>query len=188
MSQQVGLRWPIKTSFRQYVLALPDGAAEAGRGASADDAAFWFPTLEPLDERASAEPFESPAPGEPREIIFDGEVRFGGHHGLLFVAIARPGLLITPDGTTTITIDYPWLSSEPEPRLAIGAGSIAKQSGTPTNHWTIVDIQLTDRGAELFGGVYHKGDPLDDMQIDWPEAAPIIVDGAARPRNRADAE
>ncbi len=159
MRREGGLMWPVKASFRAYVLALPDGAAEAAYGAIAESEGFWFPA--------------SHGPESATQHFFDGEVRFGGHHGLLLVAIARPGVEIRDDTTAAITIDYPWFAAEPMPRARIASGIVTSKEGVVL---AVREVRLTETGADLFGGVYSEGDLLDDLTLVRGESPPSVAE------------
>lgn len=153
MQNRIGLSWTIRSTFRDYVLALPDGVAESGRGAAEDDGRYWFPAApEHRGEQRGLTSF-----------AFDGEVRFGGHHGMLLVAIARPGVDVGPDGSGAVMIDYPWFAHRPMPRVCIASGDA--HAGEGRDDLRLTRVRLTKTGSDLFGGAYDVGDPLDDLEL-----------------------
>jgi len=139
---QPGLRWGIKRSFLRYIARMPDGACSVTDGA------------DPVDE--SAFRFESAG-----DLRFRGDVRFSGHHGLLFVRIADPELLV--DGTRgTLTVAGDPRDPDGPERVPLVTFELT-DAGDGTTNGTVV--RLTPHGAELFNSVYPAGEPFDDFTI-----------------------
>lgn len=145
-----GLHWRIKDSFVRYVLSGSTGAYAVTDGAEDDgDGNFYFPL-------ASA---EQDVDGVWR-IAFEGDVRFSGHMGALFVRIAEVVVTIGPDGG--------------ELTIAGGGGGrirIARLGGAEPHSladaavWPELKPALTADGVALFGDVYSIGEPLDPLRI-----------------------
>ncbi len=151
-SPSEGLSWPVKASFRRYVQAAPDGAIEPGDGAIMDADGFVFPW-------ASGAVRQGPI------LRFTGEVRFRAYGGLLMVALRHPQLEPAgEDGRARLTIEYPWLAPEPQPRVAIADVQLS-WTGVPDSIATSTTVRLTDVGSELFGDVYAVGTDFDPMTV-----------------------
>ena len=152
------LRWPIKSSFRNYVERIPDGAVAAHNGAAVLDETFRF---EVANDIVSAD--ES----GPDAVIASGEVRFGGYGGILVVPFRDPAIRRSDSGHFELSIEYPWSASQPQPRLVIATvvwGRAQSPVGKNTR-WDSSDVSLTDEGAELFNNTYASGDQLDRLSV-----------------------
>lgn len=147
-----GLSWPVKASFRRYVESAADGAVGAAHGATMSEDGFLFPWE------------DEPTPGG-SELCFAGEIRFRAHGGFLMVALSNPRLEAgaTPD-CARLTIEYPWRSDTPQPRLAI-ADVRLNSSGDGSTAQRSASVRLTADGAELLGGVYAVGTELDPLVV-----------------------
>jgi hypothetical protein len=133
---------------------MPDGRCSVTDGAAADGGDVFL--FAPDQDRAG-----DPAAG-PAALRFRGDVRFAGHHGLLFVRIADPWLVLG-DQDATLTIDGPdaALGRIPLATVTLGAAAANGQHvGT--------DVRLTPEGAELFGSVYPAGERFDDLTVFTP--------------------
>jgi len=147
--QEPGLRWRIKLSFLRYVTRMPDGRCSVTDGAAvAEEEAFHF----------------SPAPGSAfdpgtlsGDLRFRGDVRFAGHHGLLFVQIADPWLTVDR-GAATLSIA---VASD---RIALAALRLERGPGP----YLGTDVRLTEDGSDLFNAVYPAGELLDDLTVLLP--------------------
>jgi hypothetical protein len=161
MEREPGLYWTVKKSFRAYVERLPDGAAVAAYGAVDCGEIFRFPPeIVPVPTAGT----------DPPQRKFAGEVRFGGHHGMLLVPIKHPA--IESVGTVlAVTIEYPWLAPSAMPRVEIARGEATPIDET-SDSWRVINLRLTEDGSDLFGGTYKPGEKLDDMEIVDPSSSP----------------
>lgn len=151
------LQWPIKSSFRAYVERLSDGAVAARDGALVLDDTTHFT----IADVAQTQLLYSAT------FRAEGEVRFGGHGGMLVVPFREPTVERDEDGRHVLSIDYPWASTTPEPKLGIAVvqwsawcqrddGSLILES---------TSVALTAEGAELFNDMYEQGSELDQLTV-----------------------
>ena len=151
------LVWPIKSSFRRYIQGLADGAVAAQDGAVIEPETFCFPIASQIDFGCEL----------PQSVAASGEVRFGGHYGMLVVPFRNPGLLLTEGGGHQLSIEYPWASPTPEPRLVIATVMWEGWTSSSTGMRELKSrkVELTADGAELFNGTYAPGDELDPLKL-----------------------
>jgi len=148
------LVWGIKSSFLRYLASLPDGGYQAGPGVTVTaDGEFCFPP----DARLAG----------PRHQAFRGEVRFSGHGAFLYVRIADPRVEFPADpvgveGDARLTV-----AGEGSARLHLADLSLMRRSdasaSSPAMRHLLFVPRLTAAGAEVFGGVYPAGTPLDPL-------------------------
>jgi hypothetical protein len=151
------IRWPIKATFRSYVERLSDGAVAARDGATVEQDSTSFMVPEPSHEELfSSATFHT-----------EGEVRFGGHGGLLVVPFRAPGVHVDAEGRHVLSIEYPWASTTPEPRLEIAVVEwgdwLEEDDGSKELRST--SVALTADGAELFNDMYPQGSELDPLTV-----------------------
>ncbi|MDQ0691440.1 HtaA domain-containing protein [Arthrobacter sp. W4I7] len=153
-----GFHWGIKEGFVRYIARMGDGICSTTDGADISGKKFLF----------SVTPSQSENPPEPQSFAFIGDVRFSGHHGLLFVRIADPTLAITGDTAVLSVVDY--LDQQEGKRLDLATACIAVRED-PTTGVRILngtDVRLTADGTELFNNVYPEGEPFDDFEAHIP--------------------
>lgn len=144
---RLGLHWPLKRSFLSYISSLADGACSATDGCVIEEGyGFWF---------ASAD-----AAGT--SYVFRGDLRFGGHHGMLFLRIADPTIDIAGEQGTISVLN----ADDDRVMVATFRVSEALESFAIRG----IDVHLSESGADLFGGVYRPGQPLDDFVVLLPAA------------------
>ncbi len=80
-AHEPGLHWGIKRRFLQYIARMPDGQCSTTDGATVDDTSRFHFTLDRTDLTSAH------AVGV---VTCRGDVRFAGHHGMLFVAVTDP--------------------------------------------------------------------------------------------------
>ncbi len=145
------LRWPIRSSFLRYVAGLHDGRASVSAGADLttdDPQVVVFPA--------------DPALTTPELLAFSGDLRLGGHGGLLFVRLARPHIALPPDGERALlTVDDPLVEDGSGPRLPLVTLAVARTG----SGWRGTDVRLTEEGVGLFNHVYQAGDAFDDLAV-----------------------
>lgn len=140
------LVWGIKQGFRDYVAELPDGTTELLDGATLLDHQFVFAATD--------------APHR-----FRGAIRFRGHGGMLDVTLANP--YISREGSecniymAEVVGENSGASSTKFARLHVNNPSMNDQD---VNGVGLV-ATLTTLGAELLGGVYQVGTPLDPVHF-----------------------
>jgi hypothetical protein len=147
-----GLEWSIHRSFVRYIARMPDGRCSVTDGADV------------LGSMTSPVFHFSPAGQEQRRdgmrLSFRGDVRFSGHHGLLFVRIADPVLTVTGShGDLTVPGDEGSVELVQFDAAELDDGRA----------WRGTSVRLSAGGAELFGGVYPVGEEFDELT--FPAAA-----------------
>lgn len=146
LAEPAVLRWAIRSSFRDYVKALPDGREVLSDGA-----------VDLADGRIAFPGSIGSQDGSPRRYVFGGSVTFTGHGGLLDVELRAPQIELVTGGRSTVTV-----LDRATQRWAIAAFT----------EWRDVDKglqvaapRLTWTGATALGGVYEAGDHLDPFEI-----------------------
>ena len=149
-----GLYWTIKRSFVSYVASTADGSHSMSEEVEVDDTGtFLFPLA-----RAEQD-------GTAWTLRFTGDVRFSGHFGMLFVAIADPWLTASAGGRGELSIAD---VAVPAGAARIVIASIEPAGPLPyAGHlvWPPLTPELSSEGAELFGGAYPEGQALDPLRI-----------------------
>ncbi len=144
------LRWGVKSSFLRYVRVIAHGTYTVTQGARADtEDVFEFP-IAGAEER-----------GGHWVLSFSGSVRFEAHHGFLDVTLAELTLAVGPErGSLSIA------SPENQDRVVIatvsGAGPAVDEDWL---RWPALEAELTEAGAEVFGGVYPAGTELAPLEV-----------------------
>src|ERR1700712_3310769 len=137
MADDFGLRWAIKRSFIDYIRRMPDGTAsiEAGALPVDDDEVLFAP--ESTARRAG------PDGANHRMWSFFGDVRFGGHFGMLSVRVAQPRIILA-DGVGDLDIaDPPRATPEQRlPLLTLELQELPAEAGT--ERWAGTGSQLTE--------------------------------------------
>ena len=144
------LRWPVRASFLRYVAALPDGRASVSEGAAltADDPQL---VVYPVDPGATT----------PDVLAFAGDLRLGGHGGLLFVRLAAPRIEFGAGAEAVLSVDDPLTEDGSGPRMRLATLTVqATESG-----WTGTNVRLTADGVGLFNHVYQAGEAFDDLVV-----------------------
>lgn len=145
------LRWPVRASFLRYVAGLPDGRASVsdGAGLTADDPQL---VVYPADAGTTTSEL----------LAFAGDLRLGGHGGLLFVRLAAPRIALGAEGERAVlTVDDPLTEDGSGPRLEL---TTLTMSATHDG-WTGTDVRLTADGVGLFNHVYQAGCAFDDLVV-----------------------
>ncbi|WP_040166096.1 HtaA domain-containing protein [Microbacterium gorillae] len=136
--------WPVKSSFRRYVEALPDGAIEAAGGAVRQNETFLWP--------GSTHSGDSGI-----RVSAMGTVTLSGHGGLLMVVLDRP-LVVVEGGEGLLSIEYPWAGDHEMPRTTIA--HLAASGDEPD----VYAVSLTEDGAELFNS-YDAGAQMAPLTL-----------------------
>lgn len=150
----LGLTWGIKRSFIAYIRDLPDGTVSAADGAVVvDSGLFCFAPDEPDYDAALGTGV----------LRFHGDVRLGGHHGMLFVRLLDPWIAFT-GGRGVLSISTG--GSTGQDRVAVGflhASTPREVEGCLV--WEDVEVVISPEGAELFDGQYAAQQPMDPLSI-----------------------
>lgn len=150
----LGLTWGIKRSFIAYITNLPDGTVAATGGAAVVESTLFC--FAPADSDYDA------ALGT-GVLRFRGDVRLGGHHGMLFVRILDPWIAFT-GGRGVLSISTG--GSDPQDRIAVGfLHASAPREVEDHLVWEDVEVAISPEGAELFDGQYAAQQPMDPLLI-----------------------
>lgn len=149
-----GLVWGIKRSFVEYIARMPDGQATVSGGAmptETNDMLFEPDTVEPqLPDGADA------------LYAFRGDVRFGGHFGMLYVRIADPWVTVYGDrGVLTILDPYD-PDGAPRKRLVTFRVSEPRSAGS-VQVWQAPEVILTPEACPVFNDVYAAGERFEPL-------------------------
>ncbi|GAA1518754.1 HtaA domain-containing protein [Nocardioides humi] len=152
-----GLMWGLKATFLAYLAGLPDARFSATGGAVVDERQrILFPT-------ESTEEFD-PARGE-GTIRFAGDVRFAGHHGMMFVMVAQPWLTFRA-GAATLSIVDPASHPAMDRRLDL---LDVEERGWGEHRgarlYAPMPATLRAAGVELFNHAYPAGEPFDPLSV-----------------------
>ena len=146
------LRWAVRSSFRSYVEALPDGHEQVSRGAArSDDGRLVFPPHGPVPSSQSGVSVYA----------FSGTITYSGHAGALAVELSDPQVHVVAGGRSTVSV-------------APGAGRTGERPVIAAFvEWEVVDRRLivpaprlSWSGVAMLGNVYEVGDFLDPIEIE----------------------
>ncbi|GAA3382689.1 hypothetical protein GCM10020369_05600 [Cryptosporangium minutisporangium] len=160
-----GLRWGIKHSFVDYIRRMPDGQGAVSNGARpvGDYEIVYAP------EATGHRP--GPDGSSERFWLFNGDVRFAGHFGMLSVRIAYPRIVLSGD-QAQLDIADPY-SNDREQRLFLATLTLTEVPAEDgVERWVGSDVRLAAGGVELFNEVYPAGEKLEDLRIDVPLVTP----------------
>jgi hypothetical protein len=162
-----GLTWGLKRSFIRYISTLPDGTHTETAGATLEPPSLFrfLPTGSDLDPTTRL--------GTMR---FRGEVRLGGHHGMLGVLIADPWVEMTAGGAVLSIVDARHWPDRAR-RVALAALVPERPAETPDGLvWGPVAAHLTAEGADVFGGQYAAGEEMDPVVAYLPARTPLSAE------------
>lgn len=149
-----GLHWAIKRSFVDYIARMPDGRGSVSDGAT------------PLGDNVMVfEPESKHEVAVGTRLQFRGDVRFGGHYGMLFVRIANPHITIV-GSTAELSIAG---ATDSDERLRLV--TIELVPGSPVGGMdTFVgeNVHLLPEGVGMFNDVYPAGEPFEPIFIALP--------------------
>lgn len=152
-----GMMWGLKASFLGYLGRLPDARMSATDGVLVDDRQrLLFPT-------ASVDDLD-PVTGE-GTIRFAGDVRYAGHHGMMFVMIAQPWLTFR-DGAATLSIVDPASHPAMDRRLDLLDVEVRGwEEHLGARLFAPMPTALRPEGVELFNEVYAAGEPFEPLSV-----------------------
>lgn len=152
-----GLHWRIKDSFVQYVLRGAGGEYAVTGGADDDGQGnFLFPLAAATRDDAGW------------SLQFQGDVRFSGHHGALFVPIVNPLVQWGRDGgaISLQRLTAGGASEDVHDRFVIAELDAAEpQRLGEALAWPAMEPRLTAEGVALLGDVYPVGTTLDSLRM-----------------------
>jgi hypothetical protein len=155
------LQWRIDPAFDDYVRnRTGDGTVTLSAGATRDDDGYYhFPRII--------------TSGDPENLHFGGSVEFRAYLGVLSLRIAEPSLHVSRGVVQLFIVDD---SAPLGARLELATASIEPDAAGSM----VLDLRLTERGAELFLGKYPAGTPLAPLSIFLaaPAARQTSVEGA----------
>lgn len=165
----LGLTWGIKRSFIDYIGSLPDGSVSAADGAEVlESGLFCFAPDDAADTRGAEDPAYSAALAA-GSLRFRGDVRLGGHHGMLLVRLLDPWITFT-GSTGVLSISTGGGSGRDRITVAfVRAAEPRELEGSLV--WEHVEVVVSPEGSELFDGQYAAGQPLDPLIIRVPGSA-----------------
>ena len=155
------LQWRIDPAFDDYVRnRTGDGTVTLSAGATRDDDGYYhFPRIVTSRDHEN--------------LHFGGSVKFRAYLGVLSLRIADPSLHVAGGMVHMYIADD---SAPAGTRLELAAAAI----GPGATGSMLLDLRLTERGAELFLGKYPAGSPLAPLNIvlGAPAARALSVEGA----------
>lgn len=165
-----GLSWGIRRSFLEYISGLPDGRAVLDGGAAVSSAfgVTFPPATVDFDHAAGAV-----------DLVFDGGLTFTGHFGMLNIRFGQPRVRLLRDKGTLFVVAG---GGGPDADRPIAAFNTNSANDGCHRVWHGRDVRLLSAGAELFGGVYDEGTPLDPLVAVIPQA---YIAGAEQVRTPA---
>ncbi|WP_211883077.1 HtaA domain-containing protein [Pseudarthrobacter albicanus] len=150
----LGLTWGIKRSFIAYITGLPDGTVSATDGATVVESSLFCFAPEESDYDVAL------GTGVLR---FRGDVRLGGHHGMLFVRLLDPWIAFT-GGRGVLSISTG--GNGGQDRTAVGfLHAAAPREVAGSLLWEDVEVVISPEGAELFDGQYAARQSMDPLFI-----------------------
>lgn len=151
-----GLIWGIKGSFLSYLMRMPDLKSSVTKAAVTSGGGFFFPL--------SSQHEYDPSTGQ-GTLKFEGDVRFSGHHGMLFVMFANPWVTFEDDRATLCFADpasHPALDQR-LPMADLSMRGWSEHLGARA--WPGTPAVLREDALEFFNGVYPAGEPMEPVDI-----------------------
>ncbi|WP_172653074.1 HtaA domain-containing protein [Rhodococcus opacus] len=147
---RVGLTWGIKRSFIRYIATLPDGRHAMSEGAYLGETSYF--TFPPV-----------PSPDAPQVVRFGGDVRLGGHGGMLDILIAEPWVEMTESGPILSVVD-PTGWPDRSRRIPLAELHLREaEHGLTARRYAAT---LTGAGSVIFDDHYPPGTELDTLVIE----------------------
>lgn len=157
-----GLRWGIKDSFVAYIGRMPDGKVSVGAGAyHTETGAFAYSPVQSA-RRTDLDGVEA------RIWEFAGDVRFGGHFGMLFVRIASPTIAVR-GGVGELTVADPYAREEEKRQVLATVRLEPVEADEGLVEWRSNEVRLHESAVEVFNEVYPAGEALEQFSILLPE-------------------
>lgn len=184
-----GLLWAFHAGFADYIARLADGRVTVTDGAELHaDGRVLFPTA-PVPSEVTGDSTGTEVLGTCGDVTVlwrgTGTLQFTGHHGLLAVTLAEPAMVHAGD-RYLITVDDPFEPGQRMPLADLGSAldttsfdaaaldtdsaalpnrlSTARPAARPTP-LHVAEPRLTEEGADLFFGHYHRGTPLAPLDL-----------------------
>lgn len=153
----------MKRSFLDYVARLPDGRVSTTDGVThTPDGEFLW---------AAADRHEDVPEAADRSLGFVGDLRYGGHGGLLFVRLADPCVTLRGGvGTVSVADTFDETHQMLVPLVTFDVTRWDQQPGVEIMRADTV--RLTARGATMFNMVYPAGELFEPITMTWPVDRP----------------
>lgn len=152
-----GIIWGIKGTFLKYLSGMPDAKFFMGRGAlEAPGGAYFWPL-------SSSSDYDEPS--GTRVLKFGGDVRFSGHHRMLYVMFVEPWIVFDDDGAHLSIADpdaYPDLGAR-LPLVDLDLDTWQHHSGA--RFWSGAPTRLRPEALGIFNNVYQSGELFDPIHI-----------------------
>jgi hypothetical protein len=155
------LTWSIKRSLLRYIASMPDGRCSVTDGADVEQAEGTNRFCYEFDSLAT----------ETGDLVakYRGDVRFSGHHGMLFIRLADPEVVIGADRRGTLSVPAEATASAARINLVrFVLENSGHQPGPGLEAYQATSVRLTAEGADVFGGVYGDAEPFDDFNLTLP--------------------
>jgi hypothetical protein len=160
-AHEPGLHWGVKHRFLQYIARMPDGQCSTTDGATLDDTNRFHFTLDRTDLTQAA------AVGV---VTCRGDVRFAGHHGMLFVAITYPVVHLQGDRGRLTIATAPGTKDAAGDRLVLADfDTDALPAAGSARFIRATSVRLSSDAVNIFNSVYPAGEPLDDFTLVVPD-------------------
>ncbi|WP_439030567.1 HtaA domain-containing protein [Gordonia terrae] len=159
-----GLLWGIKHSFVDYIARMPDGQSSISGGARpTESGAIYFE----VDTAVTP-----PTPDGATVFPFRGDVRFGGHFGMLFVRIADPW--ITRRGAQAELSIRDLDEPETGPRRTLVTFDLAdpRHEGD-VEIFEASEVRLAPTACDLFNDVYPPRELFEPLAFAVPTAQAV---------------
>lgn len=149
------LRWGIKRSFRDYVLALNDGLESLSSQVTRDERGnFSF----------EADPNGTSKATNDEPLKFQGSVVLSGYRGMLLVRVRDPWIEVTNSGMQ-LTVMHPAYPEKTPERLALAELVEIGTREINGSYFSTLGARLLAPGVRTFDDVYKVGTELDDVTV-----------------------
>jgi hypothetical protein len=149
------LRWGIKQSFRDYVLALNDGSENLSSQVTRDERGNFSFEADPngTSKATNDEPMK-----------FQGSVVLSGYRGMLLVRVRDPWIEVTNSGMQ-LTVMHPAYREKTTERLALAELVEVGTREVEGSYYSTLGSRLLAPGVRTFDDVYKVGTELDDLTV-----------------------
>ncbi|WP_182379270.1 HtaA domain-containing protein [Nocardioides sp. WS12] len=156
-----GLIWGIKRSFLAYLSRMPDLKSSVSGGASVapELGLYHFPL-------ASSDAYDY-GTGQ-GTLKFQGDLRFSGHFGFLFVMLVDPWVTFD-DGLATLSFHDveadPELADDSARRPMLGLGYPGYVDAHGIRDWQLIPTSLRTEAVSVFNEVYPPGELFEPLHM-----------------------
>lgn len=153
--RHMALRWGIKQSFREYVLAMSDGSESLSPEVTKDEHGNYLFKADP-DATSDASSGDA--------LKFQGSVLLSGYRGMLLVRVRDPWIEET-NGSVRLTVMHPAYREKTTERLALAELVEVGTKEIDGAHYRTLASRLLPSGMRTFDDVYKVGTELDDVTV-----------------------